>query len=254
MPYMASGCEIGIRLKPPEAVHKVRKRQITMTEERNITIRLEQEADYRAVEELTREAFWNLHVPGCDEHFLVHLLREHEDFIPELDFVAVIDGRLAGNIMYSRSKVISPGGLEHQVLTFGPLSVLPEFQRQGVGSALVGHSVDAARAIGYEAVLIYGDPEYYSRFGFRPAEAFSITTAEGSFHPALQALELTADALAGITGRFCESPVYHMDAGEAAAFDASFAPKAKFVTESQLRFAKLAGLPVPELTEPEILK
>lgn len=254
MPYRASGCEKRHKTQSLKAGHKSKEEVVAMTEKRNIIIRLETAKDYREVEELTREAFWNLHVPGCDEHFLVHLLRGHEDFIPELDFVAVIDGRLAGNIMYSRSKVISQEGIEHQVLTFGPLSVLPEFQKQGVGSALIGHSAKAARSMGYEAVLIYGDPEYYSRFGFRPAEAFSITTAEGSFHPALQALELTAHALVGITGRFCESPVYHMDAGEAAAFDSSFTPRAKFVTESQLRFAKLAGLPVPELPESEILK
>lgn len=217
-----------------------------MTERNRILIRPERPADYRIVEELTREAFWNVHVPGCDEHFLVHKLRDHEDFIPELDFVAVMDEKLVGNIMYSRAQVMDTDGGAHVVLTFGPVSVLPKYQKQGIGSALIEHSGRAARAMGYGAILIYGDPEYYHRFGFRPAEEFTITTAQGSFHPALQALELKSGALAGISGRFCESPVYHLDAEEAAAFDADFPPKEKFVTESQRTFARLAGLPIPE--------
>jgi putative acetyltransferase len=217
-----------------------------MTERTPITIRPEQPSDWRAVEELTREAFWNVNVPGCNEHFLVHRLRSHGDFIPELDLLAELDGKLAGNIMYSRAKIVSADGREHSVLTFGPLSVLPEYQRQGIGSALIGHSTGAARALGYGAILIYGDPEYYRRFGFQPAESFSVTTAEGKFHPALQALELTKGELTGISGCFQESPAYSLDAAEAAAFDASFPPKAKFVTESQRRFAWLAGLPIPE--------
>ena len=156
-----------------------------MTEGNNIVIRPEQAADYRAVEELTREAFWNVNVRGCDEHFLAHRLRSHADFIAELDFVAVIDDTITGNIMYTKAKVISADGMEHPVLTFGPLSVLPQLQKQGVGAALIRHSFSRALALGYEAVLIYGDPEYYCRFGFRPAEVFKITTGEGQYHPAL---------------------------------------------------------------------
>lgn len=231
----------------PEAAALVEQMAQVLMKERNpILIRPEQTADHRIVEELTREAFWNVHVPGCNEHLLVHKLRDHQDFIPELDFVAVAEGKLVGNIMYSRAKVIDRDGYEHPVLTFGPVSVLPERQKQGIGAALIEHSGRAALVLGYESILIYGDPGYYCRFGFRPAEAFSITNAEGRFHPALQALELTAGALAGISGRFCESPVYHLDADEAAAFDADFPPKEKFVTESQRAFARLAGLPVPE--------
>jgi predicted N-acetyltransferase YhbS len=217
-----------------------------MIERHRILIRPEQAADYRTVENLTREAFWNVNVPGCDEHFLVHRLRDHEDFIPELDFVAVIGEKLVGNIMYSKAKIVDADGCEHPVLTFGPVSVLPEHQKQGIGSALIAHSRRAALALGYESILIYGDPEYYCRFGFRPAEAFCISNAEGRFHPALQALELKAGTLAGIRGRFCESPVYHLYADEAATFDLDFPPKEKFVTESQRTFARLAGLPAPE--------
>jgi predicted N-acetyltransferase YhbS len=217
-----------------------------MSLKKQILIRREQPEDYSAVERLTREAFWNLNVPGCDEHYLAHTLRSHPDFLPELDFVAVIDDIVAGNIMFARSVVADNAGNNHPVLTFGPLSVLPAFQKQGIGASLVRHSCDKARALGHPAVLIYGDPAYYSRIGFRPAENFGIATGEGSFHPALQALELLPGVLSALRGRFLEGPAYHFDPAQAAEFDARFPPKEKFVTESQRRFARLAGLPVPD--------
>lgn len=217
-----------------------------MTDIGPIDIRNERPEEYRAVEALTREAFWNLHVPGCDEHYLLHVLRAHADFVPELDFVAFIGGEPAGNIVYARSSVKTAGGQKRGVLTFGPLSVEPKYQKQGVGSALVRHSLAKAAALGYGAVLIYGDPAYYVRFGFRPAEAFGITTGEGVFHPALQALELAPGALADCAGRFFEGEAYHVNETLAAEFDKNFPPKKKFVTESQRRFARMAGLPEPE--------
>ena len=96
----------------------------------NIQIRLETPADYRAVEELTREAFWAFWEPNrtiCDEHLLVHWLRFTPSFVPELDFVAETDGKIVGHIIYSKSKVIDETGKEYETLTFGPLSVLTEF-------------------------------------------------------------------------------------------------------------------------------
>ena len=71
----------------------------------NVIIQREEETDYRIVEEITREAFWNLNVPGCDEHYIVHILRDHPDFIPEMDYVAEVDNKIIGNIMYTRSYV-----------------------------------------------------------------------------------------------------------------------------------------------------
>ena len=88
-------------------------------------------------------------------------------------------------------------------------------------------------------MLIYGDPAYYCRFGFQPAEAFGLTTSEGRFHKALQALELAPGALAGISGRFFEGEAYHVNPAELEEFDSQFPPKEKFVTESQKRFAEM---------------
>ena len=98
-----------------------------------IIIRTEKPGDYRKVEELTREAFGNHHHPGCDEHYLVHVLREHEDFIPELDFVAEQDGEIVGNVMYTKANLVDEKGEEKEILTFGPISVHPNFQRKGGG-------------------------------------------------------------------------------------------------------------------------
>ncbi|MBN1776545.1 MAG: N-acetyltransferase [Clostridiales bacterium] len=206
-------------------------------EKTNITLRRETPADHRAVEALTREAFWNLHVPGCDDHYLVHVLRGAEAFIPELDFVAVIGDEIVGNIMYAKSTVALDAGGELPVVTFGPVSVLPEYQRQGVGRKLIEHTLKLAKRMGFPAVFIYGDPAYYSRLGFVPAERFEIGTADGFYHAALQVFILQNDALRNAAGRFIEDSVYHIEEAAAAAFDLAFPAKEKRSgTPSQLRF------------------
>lgn len=208
----------------------------------NVSVRLEKPEDYREVENLTREAFWNHHVPGCDEHYLAHIMRGADAFIPELDFVAEADGKLVGNIMYAKGRVDSPDGKRHDVILFGPLSVLPEYQGKGVGTVLVRHSMGVAQDLGYEAILIYGDPLYYSRHGFRAASEFGITPPGGKPHPALQAVELREGALSGIHGEFHEDAIYEAICPEdVEAFDRDFPPKVKGFAESQKRFAELSG-------------
>ena len=88
-----------------------------------IMIRSEKETDYSVVEEITRKAFYNIYVPGATEHYLVHIMRQHEDFIPELDFVIELDGRVIGNIMYTKARLIDEAGTEKEILTFGPVSI-----------------------------------------------------------------------------------------------------------------------------------
>ena len=207
----------------------------------DMEIRLEQKEDYRTVEELTREAFWNLHVPGCSEHLLAHNLRKCAAFIPELDMVAAAEGDIVGNIMFCRAVVEGGDGTKHDVITFGPLSVWPQHQGKGIGSALIKHAIHRAAEMGFHAVLIYGDPGYYTRFGFKPARDFGISTAQGTYMDALMALELYGGALAGTAGRFIEGDAYHVDEGELAEYDKTFPPKEKQVTESQRRFMELAN-------------
>ena len=207
----------------------------------NIQIRLEQPGDHRTVEELTREAFWNLYVPGCSEHLLVHKLRSNPAFIPELNFVALKDDRSVGNIVFCYAAIKEDAGNQRAVITFGPVSVLPEFQKQGIGAALIQHALKTAADLGYTAVLIYGDPAYYPRFGFRSAKEFNIRTSEGKFLEALMALELSDGALASVSGCFFEGEAYNVDEEELVKFEKTFPHKEKFVTESQKRFLELSN-------------
>ncbi len=213
-----------------------------------IELRPEGPADFRAVEELTRNAFWNHHAPGCDEHYLAHILRESSDFVPELDYVAVHDRKVVGNIMYTRAKIVLDRGGEREVLCFGPLAVDPAFQGRGVGGALIERTKTLARELGYKAILIFGDPEYYSRFGFVPAERYGVGTSWGVYIISLQALELQPGALEDCEGYFEESGDYQIDPEASAAFDKGFPPKEKVSgLPSQERFQWIIQQTKPRL-------
>jgi len=139
---------------------------------KNIIIRLEQPEDYHAVLRLTYEAFLTLDYPGrrrMDEHYLIYLLQKSTSVIPELCFVAEREGEIVGHILYTKSGFKRPDGTGADTVTFGPLSVLPKYQRQGIGKALVLRSIEKARDMGYSAVLITGAPDYYPKFGFKRA-------------------------------------------------------------------------------------
>jgi predicted N-acetyltransferase YhbS len=212
-----------------------------------LTLRRETRADYRAVEELTREAFWNVHYPGCDEHLLARHLREAGAFVPELDFVAVYQNKtgflnksIVGSIMYVETRVIGAGAA-HGVLTFGPISVLPAYQNRGVGTALIEHTKARARKMGYPGIIIYGDPAYYGRFGFRAAKEYGITNREGRYPAALLALELSPRALDAVAGIFDEGEIYEVDQAELAEYEKSFPEKAKGFSPSQDRFKELSS-------------
>ncbi len=206
-----------------------------------IKLRSEEEDDYRQVEEVTREAFWNVHFPGCDEHLLIHNLREKKQFIKTLDFVATHGHKIVGNIVYVETKITSDNGEEHQVLTFGPLSVLPEYQKKGIGSKLINHTVQLARTSGYQAILIYGDPDYYKNFGFKASKEYKITNREKKYPAALLALELYPNALTGIEGIFDEGDIYSIDEEELKEFEKGFPEKAKGFTKTQEKFLELVN-------------
>jgi len=192
-------------------------------------LRLEKPADHYTVEALTRESFWNGNwsaVPSiCDEHLLVHKLRTCHSFVPELNYIAEIDGTIVGHIIYTKSKIVNTSG-EHEMLTFGPLSTKPEYQAQGIGKALMRHTFGIAKDMGYRAVLIFGHPDYYPRVGFRRAEEFGITTPSGDVFDAFMAYPLFDGALDGITGQYFIDPVYEtLTKEDALAFDSKFPPK-----------------------------
>ncbi|WP_313162883.1 N-acetyltransferase [Sedimentibacter sp.] len=214
----------------------------------NIIIRKEQEKDYKEVEEITREAFWNHHSPGCDEHYLVHIMRKSPAFVKELDYVAVDDNRIVGNIMYTETYILGDDNRRHPVLCFGPVSVLPEYQGKGVGSKLIEHTKIIAKGLGYKAVLIFGDPEFYKRVGFVSAESYSIGTSWNTYAVPLLACELEDGALAKCKGRFFEGDIYEIDKEKAEEFDENFPLKEKISgLPSQQRFSELVSMNKPRI-------
>ena len=195
-----------------------------------INLRPECPYDYREVEEITREAFWGYGRPRCDEHYLAHLLRKSPSFVSELDYVAEINGKLVGNVMFSKAKIVIPDKAEHEVLTFGPISVLPEHQNEGVGKALLSRTVDEAKKLGYRAIVIYGEPDYYPRLGFKRAVEFGLLTPWGGTLDAFMALPLFEGAFDGLAGGvFHEDEVYRVNTEKALAFDEQFPDKTEHI-------------------------
>ena len=202
-----------------------------------IIIRQEHPKDYAAVEMLTREAFWNVYCPGCSEHYLAHIMRTHKDFIPELTFVAECGGAIAASIMYMRSWLEDDAGNRMETLSFGPISVHPDYQRRGLGKRIMAHSFEAAAALGYPAVVIFGNPENYVSSGFKSCKRYHVTIEGGAFPTALFVRELREGALDGRHYVYRESDVCELLLPEKVeAFDRQFPPKEKAWMPSQEKF------------------
>lgn len=184
-----------------------------------LNIRNERETDYKIVEDITRKAFYNVYVPGCMEHYLVYIMRGHEDFIPELDFVIEVDGQTVGNIMYTKSKLTDEGGTEKEIVTFGSVSILPKYQRKGYGKMLIEHSLKRAAELGYEAVVIMGSPANYVGSGFQCCRKYNVCVEKGKYPAAMLVKELKPGALDGRLWFYSDSPVMNVDEREAQAFD-----------------------------------
>lgn len=206
----------------------------------NLTIRLENEKDYRAVEELTREAFWNVYKPGADEHYYVHMMRSHPDFVPELDFVLEKDGEIIGSVMYTKAWLEDENGSRKAVLSLGSLCVAPKYQRQRLSRILIEHSFEAARRTGYDVCLCFGNPGNYVSRGFVNCKKKNICfIADGNFPTALLVAELAPDALDGRKRMYIPSSAAAdccEDTAAVEAFDADFPPKEKKWMPSQEEF------------------
>ncbi len=207
----------------------------------NILIRNEDPADYRRVEEITRKAFWNLHVPGCDEHLLVHKLRKHKDFVKELDFVVVSDNEVIANIMFSDSCLTNENGYTLNTLTFGPVSVLPEYQRQGIGSKLITHAIERAVEMGYAAIIIWGNPGHYCKFGFKSSKSYNISIVNNKYPCCLLVKELKTGIFSNHHWQFYASDVFDVDREELEEFDSTFEEIEKESRYTQEAFAILSN-------------
>lgn len=199
-----------------------------------ISVRLENEKDLKTVENLVRESFWDLYKPGCDEHLIVHKLRDSPDIVKELDLVACDEDTVIGNIIYSRAKVVNDEKIESEVLCMGPIAVLPSHQKKGIGFLLMERSIEKARQLGYSGIIIFGNPEYYQRFGFVNAKEYGIHIPTGENFDAFMALELDKGSMKNTSGKFYASDLFEVSEEELENFEKGFPKKEKHVTDTQL--------------------
>lgn len=203
----------------------------------NGMIRLETIKDWHEVENLTREAFWNKYCPGCSEHYVLHQFRNRPDFVKELDYVIEEYGRIVAHIMYCKSEIKSEDGRIIPIMTFGPVSVLPEYQGKGYGSRLIHFTLEKALELGCGAIAITGDPDYYHRFGFVSGHSMGIYYTAVPRHdeaPFFMVKEMKSGYLAGITGTFQDPVGYLVEDADVEAFDMNFSPKEKKKLPGQL--------------------
>ena len=199
-----------------------------------LIIRNETENDFRAVENLTREAFWNVYRPGCLEHFVLHEFRNAPAFVPELDLVMELDGVLIGHVMYVRSAIRKDNGEALPVMTFGPISIAPAYQRHGFGSILLQESMRRAKAMGAGALAITGNIGFYGKSGFVVAKTKGVRYADDPDADYFLIAELTPGFLSGVSGKYKDPDGYFVSEEAAEAFDAQFAPKEKLKLPGQL--------------------
>ena len=216
------------------------------------TIRLEKKEDYRAVENLVRESFWNVYRPGCSEHYVIHVLRNDPAFVPELDFVMHLsvpkndsidcsvtehDGKLIGQNMFMKTIIEADDGRVIDVLTMGPIGITPELKRHGYGKALLDYSLEKAAAMGFGAVLFEGNIDFYGKSGFDYASKFGIRyhdLPEGEDASFFLCKELIPEYLDGITGVYQTPQGYYVKDEDVEEFDKEFPPKEKLKLPGQI--------------------
>ena len=202
-----------------------------------LILRRETQADYEAVEHLTREAFWNVYRPGCLEHYVVHVLRQDPALVPELDLVLERDGELVGHVLYLRAAIAADGGREIPVMTFSPISIRPDCQRQGLGRYLLERSMELARTLGAGALCIEGNLDFYGKSGFVVAGTRGIRyhgAPDPGLTPYFLLKELEPGYLDGVIGIYYTPQGYFVDEAAAEAFDRGFPPKEKLRLPGQL--------------------
>ena len=200
-------------------------------------IRLERKDDHAKVENLVREAFWNVYRPGCLEHYVLHQMRDAEDFVPELNFVLEKDGEIIGQNVFVKAKITADDGREIPIMTMGPICIAPEYKRQGYGKILLDYSLEKAVEFGAGALCFEGNIDFYGKSGFSFASEFGIRyhgLPEGEDASFFLCKELIPGYLDGITGEYATPQIYFVDEAEADVFDQRFPDKKKLKLPGQL--------------------
>lgn len=201
------------------------------------TIRLEQPQEQFIVENLVREAFWNVYRPGCLEHYVLHCLRNDNDFIPELNFVLEVDGRLIGQCMCMKAQIAQDNGEKLPIMTLGPIGIIPEYKRKGYGKILLDFTLEQASKMGFGAVCFEGNIQFYGKSGFTYASTFGIRyhgLPEGEDASFFLCKELKTGYLKGITGEYATPQGYFVDENDAEEYDKLFPAKEKLRLPGQL--------------------
>ena len=203
----------------------------------NVIIRLEKKEEYREVENLVRESFWNVYRPGCLEHYVLNQLRNDKDFVPELDFVMEKDGRLIGQNMFMKAVIKADNGKDIPIMAMGPICIINELKRKGYGKILLDYSLEKAKELGCGAVCFEGNIDFYGKSGFTFASKFGIRyhgLPEGADSSFFLCKELIPCYLNGITGEYSTPKGYFVDEKEAEEFDKQFPPKEKLKLPGQI--------------------
>ena len=203
----------------------------------SLVIRRERPDEYRAVEELVRESFWNVYRPGCLEHYVLHCLRDDPDFVPELDFVMEKDGELIGQNIFVRTHIASDEGRQLPIMTMGPICIAPKYKRQGYGKILLDYSLEQAAKLGAGALCFEGNIDFYGKSGFAYAREFGIRyhgLPEGADDSFFLCRELEKGYLNGIRGEYAPPQGYLVDESDAETFDRTFPAKEKLKLPGQL--------------------
>lgn len=205
--------------------------------DKNIVIRLEKKEEQRAVENLVRESFWNVYRPGCMEHYVLNQLRKDAAFVPELNFVMLMDGQLIGQNMFMRATIHADDDRDIPIMTMGPICIAPECKRKGYGKILLDYTMEKAAQMGCGALCFEGNIDFYGKSGFREASEFGIRyhgLEEGEDASFFLCKELIPGYLADVTGEYATPAGYFVDEKEVEVFDKLFYYKEKKKLPGQL--------------------
>lgn len=203
----------------------------------SIIIRTEKEKEYREVENLVRESFWNVYRPGCLEHYVLHQLRKDAAFVPELDFVMEANGQIIGQNMFMKAFIQADDGRKIPIMTMGPICIAPDLKRKGYGKILLDYSLEKAKELGCGAICMEGNIDFYGKSGYRQASEFGIRyhgLTEDDDDSFFLCRELIPGYLDGITGEYAPPQGYYVDEQEAEVFDKTFYYKEKKKLPGQL--------------------
>lgn len=206
-----------------------------------ISFRREEEKDWRAVENLVRESFWNVYRPGCTEHYVLRQLRSDPAFVKELDIVMEKDGMLIGQNMFMRARIAADDGRQISIMTMGPICIAPAYKRQGFGKMLLDYSLEQAAALGCGALCFEGNILFYGKSGFSYASDFGIRyhdLPEGADASFFLCRELVPGYLNGIRGEYAPPQGYFaadQNPEDFQAYEATFPAKEKKVLPGQLK-------------------